>query len=131
MFLVKQPIKEIHIQVIPHDSQRYETLGDYFRDENGTLQIRVSQMSKNEYEMLIMIHEIVEVMLTEHRGIPEPEITAFDIEFEKNRTNTIDEPGDDPQAPYCSEHCTATGIERILCAELKENWKNYEEGCRN
>ena len=34
--------------------------------------------------------------------------------------------GDDPEAPYEHEHCLATAIERILCAELRVNWEDYD-----
>jgi hypothetical protein len=36
------------------------------------------------------------------------------------------EPGDHPDAPYKREHCFATGIERLLAAELGVDWTAYE-----
>lgn len=37
------------------------------------------------------------------------------------------EPGDSPVAPYHREHCLATAVERMLCAELDLAWAQYEE----
>jgi hypothetical protein len=124
-------IKKIVIEVIPHDKHRYSgTIGDYWRDPDGTIQIRVSDMSRNEYSLLIAIHEAVEVMLIEHRGIQETFIQTFDKLFEKDREEgNEDEPGDDPLAPYHQEHCIATAVERLMCAEFFQSWKKYEEDC--
>ena len=123
-------MNEINIKVIPHNEQRYETVGDYFRDEKGVMQIRVSEMSDKRYAFLVMIHEVAEVMLTETRGISEFDILAFDESFEANRIEgNIEEPGDEPDAPYVDEHCIATAIERLMCAALGIKWKKYDEEC--
>jgi hypothetical protein len=54
-------------------------------------------------------------------------VDAFDKAFEAARTpDNEDEPGDEPTAPYVKEHCIATGIERIMAAELDVSWKDYE-----
>ena len=123
-------IKEINIKIIPHDEQRYDTTGDYWIDKGGILQIRVSNFEDNRHALLVALHELVEVFLTENNGVLETDIYNFDIDFEKKRiTGNIDEPGDDPKAPYKVEHCIATGIERIICAILKCDWKPYEDAC--
>lgn len=78
--------------------------------------------------MLVAVHELVEVVICKHMGVTQAEVDAFDKQFENNRTPDNDsEPGDDQNAPYCEEHCIATGIERILAAELGVPWKEYEE----
>ena len=118
------------IQVIPHSQQRYPTVGDYWIDDNNTLQIRISDLKDFRMNMLVLIHELVEVVLTEHAGIPEPDIMAFDIGFEATRSlGNLDEPGDDVRAPYSKQHGIATGIERIVAAVLGVNWKEYEAAC--
>lgn len=119
---------KINIQTISHKDQRYETVGDYWIDSDGTWQIRVSEMGNWKYELAVALHELWEYALCLDRGIKEEDITKFDIEFEKNRKEgNIDEPGDDKNAPYVKEHCSATGIERLFIAEIGENWKNYDE----
>lgn len=119
----------IDIKTIPHNTQRYETVGDwYFNPDNNRLTIRVSCMRNKLYEFLVARHELDEAMLCVQRGINEKEVTLFDIQFEKNRKfGNTDEPGDDPAAPYRKEHFTATSFERLMAAELGVDWRKYEE----
>lgn len=119
---------EINIKTIPHDRQRYETCGDYFEDAEGVKHIVVSDMGNKKFEFLVAIHELVEQALCEDRGISDEVITAFDVAFEAARQpGDTSEPGDDPRAPYCEEHCLATGIERLMCAALGVKWDDYEK----
>jgi hypothetical protein len=61
-------------------------------------------------------------------GIPEPDIKAFDEEFEKNRVpGNTDEPGHDPRAPYHVEHVIAEEIEMLLAKKLGVNWQEYTD----
>ena len=116
------------IEIIPHDQQRYPTVGDWFFDEAGNLTIRISQLSDWRLEMLVALHELVEVLKCKHDGVSQESVDAFDIAYEKARPEGDDsEPGDDPKAPYVKQHCLATGIERIMAAELGVNWKAYED----
>lgn len=125
----------VKIEIIPHDQQRYSTVGDwYFQDtlENNEVKqtdlvIRVSKLSDWRREMLVAVHELVEVLKCKHDGISQQAVDDFDKAFEAARSiDNFDEPGDEPSAPYCRQHCLATGIERILAAELGINWKEYE-----
>lgn len=116
------------IETIAHKDQRYPTVGDWFYDDDGTLRIKVSQLSDWRREMLIAVHELVEVLCCKHEGISQESVDQFDKAYEETRhPDNFDEPGDDPGAPYVKQHCIATGVERILAAELKVNWKQYEE----
>lgn len=118
---------EIKIQTIPHQEQRYNTVGDWYYDADGNLIIKVSKLSDKKREMLIAIHELVEVLCCEQDGIPQLIVDSFDMEYEKNRAADDDsEPGDSPRAPYHRQHCLATGIERILAAVWKVDWMDYE-----
>lgn len=120
-------MRDIVIKTIPHNEQRYDTIGDYWIDENDTIQFRVTKMN-DRYEWLVLMHELIEQFLTEQRGITNESIDEFDIEYEKNRTKkSLLEPGDDPNAPYYSEHQFATAIERLLCTELGISWLVYEK----
>jgi hypothetical protein len=117
----------IVIEVIPHEEQRYCTCGDWFYEGNA-LRIKVSRMGDWRHEALVAIHELVEVLLCRHDGVPEEAVDKFDFAFEAARQpGNDDEPGDDPQAPYRKQHCFATGIERLLAAELGIDWKHYEQ----
>lgn len=123
-----RPLKKIILEVIPHAKQRYETAGDYYRDVEGNMRIYVSKLPDNRFELLIMIHELVEAILTEYNGIPESAIAKFDIEFEKKRApENIDEPGDDLLSPYAAEHSIATSVERLMSGLLNVNWKQYSD----
>lgn len=122
---------EIHIKTIPHSQHRYETCGDYWYDENGILQIRVSDMGNEKYETMVAIHELVEERLTKWRGITEQQIMDFDVEYEKQRMECLEphnlEPGFDNNAPYRQEHTLATGIEMMICAYAGLSWFDYEQ----
>lgn len=120
---------KIIIETIPHKEQRYDTVGDFFVDGDGTTQIRVSNMGNARYALMVAIHELVELALCEARGITTIAIDQFDIAFEAHRENYAAEPGDDPNAPYQNEHCFATGIERLLCAALGIKWADYDKAC--
>src|SRR5438874_9307603 len=111
---------KIHIETIPHDQQRYPTVGDYW-EENGVEQVRVSQMRDWRYEVLVAVHELIEMAITKHRGIEEAAISEFDINFEKTREQGLvtGEPGDHVKAPYRKEHFFATNLERLFAAELE------------
>jgi hypothetical protein len=112
----------VHIKTIPHKEQRYDTVGDWFYDKNGDLQIRVSKMSDGYYEQLVALHELAEALLCDKDNIDEEEVTRFDISF----TGT-GEPGDDIKAPYYWQHQVATGLERQLAALLEVDWAAYEK----
>lgn len=119
-------------QTISHDSHRYETVGDYFETHDGQRMVLVSDMANEDYEFLVMIHEMIEQHLCKKRGIPNEAITKFDEDFEAKRPlNNNDEPGDDPGAPYRKEHFFATSVERLIAAELKVDWKEYEKTINN
>jgi len=119
---------KILIETIRHENHRYPTVGDWTRDPDGTLHIKVSEEIGDKYATLVALHELVEVLLCEERGITDAVVTEFDEKFEENRQVDDDsEPGDDPLAPYRKEHLFATGIEKLMAAELDVNWKAYEQ----
>lgn len=119
---------EIHIKTIPHSKQRYETVGDYYFDKKGILQVRVSDMGCPIYEQMVALHELAEVMMVLHKGVKISDIDKFDKAFEaKRKEGNVDEPGDDPKAPYRNEHLIATAIEKIICAQLNIPWKKYDD----
>lgn len=130
----------IVIETIPHAQHRYPTLGDYWVDADGTLQIRVSSFNgvvdparghlsapeADDYALLIALHELVEVSLCARRGISEESITAFDMAHLADDDPWADDPGHCPDAPYHREHVFAECMERLFAAELGVNWQAYE-----
>lgn len=121
---------EIHIKTIPHDKQRYETVGDYFYDDEDVLQIRVSSMNNKKFEVLVALHELAEQFITECNGIQEQEIMDFDIAFEKAREMGLRKPDEEPgfyeTAPYRLAHSFATSLELGVCAMTGISWNEYE-----
>jgi hypothetical protein len=83
------------------------------------LNIRVSDTGNPLRNMLILVHALVEVILVVKNGVDFRAIDNFDLQFEKDRSlgkhKADDEPGDNPDAPYRSEHRFATWMESALC----------------
>lgn len=124
-------MKQIRIRTIPHDQQRYPTVGDY-QEKPGIIEIAISDMANWQYEAMVAVHELVEKILVNARKIPEASIDAFDMEFEKNRKpGDLSEPGDNVNAPYFNEHAFATHVERQLCGELELDWDEYSRVVAN
>ena len=123
--------KNIRIEVISHRQQRYETVGDWFFDAGGGLIIRVSDMGNWKYNVLVAMHELVEVLCCREDGVTQGQVDRFDINYERKRkANDDSEPGDDPKAPYRKQHCLATGVERILAAVLGVSWSDYDNAVK-
>lgn len=123
---------QIIIRTIPHTEQRYVTCGDWWFNEDGDLQIRVSDLSNQDMESLIASHELVEALLCKKRGIDEKDVTRFDERYELARKDYPEimgetEPGDHPKAPYNKEHEFATRLEHSLSMELGVDWQEYNK----
>jgi hypothetical protein len=116
----KAKAKSIRIEFVKHSDQRYNTCGDYF---SGPLfdQIKVSLLPDRREHLLVAIHELIEMALCESAWIDNKSIDDFDQTFEGEG-----EPGDDSNAPYYKQHQIATGIERLLAAEMGVDWLTYE-----
>ena len=119
-------------KVIPHSEQRYITVGDWWFDENGDLQIRVSDMGNPDFEFLVGYHEEVEAILCKKRGITEKSVTDFDKRFEEMRAAYPDmigddEPGFSQKAPYLKEHSYATNVEMSTARELGVDIEEYNK----
>lgn len=115
----------IVIETIPHSKHRYETVGDFWWEQDGSLQIRVSKMVDERYSLLVALHEMIEATLCERRGIAEPDIMAFDQSIIMEPNEYADDPGHDPAAPYHVEHVFAECIERLMAQQLGVNWQEY------
>jgi hypothetical protein len=116
---------EMYAITLPHNSQRYDTCGDYLINDD-IYRIRISDLRNEDYHFMILIHEMIEAYLTNKRGIKESDITKFDTEYVGPG-----EPGDSENAPYRNEHIFATKIERLCCDEIGCDWKAYDCAVRN
>ena len=125
---MNRPNLRIEFRVIPASEQRYPTCGDYWFDENGVWQFRVSRMGNLFYEILVLIHELTEWAMCEVIGIQEPDIKKFDEMFEAERAAGLwkdEEAGHDPRAPYGYQHKCAEKVERLAAELMKVDWGTY------
>jgi hypothetical protein len=140
---------KIIIETIPHEKQRYPTVGDWyyapFSAQEITyqdfLRIKVSDLGDWRREALVAVHELIEFLICKHEGVTAQQVDEFDMAFEKARDEKlaaartqaekelllIDEAGDAPACPYGRQHSAATGVERILAAYLTVGWSAYEK----
>lgn len=117
----------ISIKVIPNDQHRPGISGaDWYWDIDGVLQVRVSKMSDERFELALMVHEMVEALLCRHNGVLQATVDDYDLEFEAKNPDAKIEAGDQPDCPYAKEHSLATAAERIVAAELGVPWKAYD-----
>ena len=75
--MIKTIIKNVDVK-----DQRYPTLGDYYLTNTERI-FSISNTGRSLYDDLILIHELVEEVLTRNKGIKEEDITKYDLEFEK------------------------------------------------
>lgn len=126
---------KIKINTVSHEAQRYPTVGDWQiineadnNKEDFEAKFTISNMNNTDYEFLVGIHELIEAYLCQKREIKEEDVTDFDMVYEEGRIEgEIDEPGDDPRAPYHKEHVFATNIEKQLATELGVDWDLYDK----
>lgn len=128
---------KIDFQIIPHNQQRYNTVGDYWRETLDEWHFRVSAMDDGRYHWLVFIHELIEAGYCYMRGIPWTEIDAFDMTYEDARKfgqkrapcgcKFQNEPGFDKHAPYHKGHKLADKCERLLAHALHVQWKEYNK----
>lgn len=136
----EKPLRVV-IETIPHDHQRYPTIGDWQNATTGPDPVLVIFVSKMpplklgpkdipswKLEALVAVHELIEALLCRSEGITAEQVDEFDFKFEEGLVGPADvEPGDHPAAPYKRQHSFATGIERQLAYALRVPWFEYEE----
>jgi len=117
----------IRIKVIPHAEQRYNTVGDYEVLEDGTFEIRVSEMDNFRQVLAIAMHELTEFLLCQEDGVTISQIDQFDFAFEELQDPTdMKEPGEDPSAPYHRQHLTASAVERVIISSEGIGWDHHD-----
>ncbi len=118
-------LPDICIQVIPHKAQRYDTCGDYWEDDNGNWQVRISK-TKWKDESCTLLHELVEMILTIHHKVSWAEIDRFDMSNQE-----LQDPGSCKKAPYHKEHMAAIKVEGLMSLSMgiygqKKNHMKWE-----
>lgn len=115
--------EQIHIKFVPHIFQHYDSAGDFWEDENKW-HVRISKTEDWRHSALVLVHEIVEMLLTKHHGVDWKDIDKFDTEGEGK---DHPDPGTLTSAPYWLEHSLATQIERKVAKMLNIDWKDYDK----
>ncbi len=110
-------LSKINMLVIPQSEQRYDTVGDYWIDADGTWQFRVSDLGDWRYNFSVLLHEFIEFALITQHGVPEKAVLDFDLSVPTD-SQYSDDPGFDPTAPYHTEHVYADCMERLIAPYL-------------
>jgi Mn-dependent DtxR family transcriptional regulator len=98
----------IKIKTIEHARQRHDTCGNWVINGEQII-IYVSEMGDWKYEMLVALHELVEVLLCKDRGISQKAVD------------------DDIKAPYREQHRQAEFIEKQMAQFLNIDWEKYSK----
>jgi hypothetical protein len=116
-------------EVIPSHKQRYETHGDWIPGE--PVRLVSSKLDNDNYEFLLLFHELIEYELCKKRKITDREVVAFDRKFEMERRRgkhpVNAEPGNSRRAPYRKEHKFALRLERLMARQLGVDWQKYND----
>jgi hypothetical protein len=116
-------LPDIQITPVDHKAQHYDTAGDYGEDGCGWW-LAISKQKDWRFEGLLMIHELVEMMLTKNNGVDWKDIDDFDVTGEGK---DHPDPGTLKSAPYHNEHMLATQIEKKVAKMLGVDWQEYNE----
>lgn len=126
----------IIIDVLPHQEQRYDTLGDWYSVKTSTgehLRIVVSSLHNPLAELALIVHELVEAVVCREDGISAEMVDQFDFGFIEGQKNGVipkdAEPGDHPDAPYKEQHELATRIEKEVLHSVGMTWAEYMQIC--
>lgn len=70
--------------IIPDRHQRYNTVGAYYRDEEVNRVFAISDMNNWKYEMLVVVHELIEAALCQDRGVTIVVTDKFKIPYARH-----------------------------------------------
>jgi len=131
---------KINIEVIPHSEQLYDTAGNWFLDDAGVLQIRISRMKDPVYTHLVALHELVEALVESMKfgDLVPPQwlilqTDQFDQTFEKQRhkNDYASEPGYSNGCPVYQGHMLASAVEHLAAMLLKIDYNDYQKAIGN
>lgn len=153
----REGIRSVVIKTIPHNQQRYDTIGDWLVD-GTTLTIYTSELGDWRMSTACALHEMAEALLCVQDGVKEETVSEFDKMYEVRRKLFMEgaergptkyelamganlsrefkclceptedsEPGEDRHAPYRIQHAFADGIERLFANEIGVVWDEYAE----
>jgi hypothetical protein len=109
------------INIMPKSYMRYDTAGDWQIDADGNITVTIMDTGIDDYNFLLILHELVESYLCRESGITTEVVDQYDL------SSTTVDPGDATDCPYHEQHTAAVVIEKILSWILRVNWQDYEE----
>jgi hypothetical protein len=113
----------IEIKTVDPSAMRYPTAGDWEWLPDGALMLKVPEYGGNDVSVLLVaIHEMVEAYLCKRDGISDEEVTKFDTDNPK-----LEEPGDDPRAPYHRQHMVSMALEREAAIATSTDWATHDK----
>lgn len=113
----------IEIKTVDPSAMRYPTAGDWEWLADGALMLKVPEYGGRDVSVLLVgIHEMVEAFLCKRDGITDEQVTAFDTDNPK-----LEEPGDDPAAPYHRQHVVAMALEREAAIATSTDWETHDK----
>jgi hypothetical protein len=115
-------IRRVIINTIPPEKARYRTVGDWKWEAPGVLAIDVCDSGNWLFNMLVAIHEFIEVFLCTAQGVTQKQVDQFDFAHQDD-----DDPGEHPKAPYHAQHMLAMSVEMLLSVALGIKWRPYSE----
>lgn len=121
--MAKKRITSVSVETLPPAKMRYRTVGDWFfrPDDSSHLVIQVADSGNWVYNMLVAIHEFIEVFLCTVRGITQEQVDRFDTAHEGDP-----DPGSHPFAPYRDQHMMAMSSEMAVATSAGVKWRVYE-----
>ena len=125
---------KINIQVISHKEQGpAKVTAQWWTDEAGVIQVRISRLGDIRAELLHLVHELVEIACSiTHPEIMDDVLTdAYDEEFLRKRAAGElplghEEVGFGENCPYSGGHHAASGVELMICPHMDLNWVDYD-----
>lgn len=118
----------INILSIEQRDHRFTTIGDWWEDDAGILQIRITKMPWR-FEVAVLFHELIEFFICKADGIKTKECDEFDALFEREYESGIwpksVEAGFDKRCPYRKGHVWGSRFERVTIWVLGASWREY------
>lgn len=113
----------IEIKTIDASVMRYPTAGDWEWLPDGALKITAPDYGgQDQSALLVALHELVEAWLCRRDGVTDQEVTKFDTDHPK-----LEEPGDDPRAPYHIQHQAAMLTEKTVAMSFSADWDAHNQ----
>jgi hypothetical protein len=113
----------VEIKTVDPAAMRYPTAGDWEWLPDGGLMLKIPEYGGRDVSVLLVaIHEMIEAYLCKRDGVTDEEVTKFDTD-----NPLLEEPGDDPRAPYHKQHMVAMALEREAAIATSTDWATHDK----